>query len=303
MAPCGKLTPTVVYLPWPPKDPKKRAWMIRANRRLKLWRRLISENLSDYKEYIEDSLPVFSKAPSASSHSNGSQRVGKNYFQLVERFMLLAMRSRRRMGQTMSIDDAIYSTEIVIQCFTKMNNEDVSVPLRQTFANAMTDFYRAGHGRVAGLQKGQDRLGRLMFTLEREDAAEKPVRGVQAPTEHLGSGLVSLNTTSLEAAIVDHEVVEEQVDTIVANFEGTGDILPSHALMSYLSHLVHFKAAQNECMYNMTYGSIVPSPVPEDADHLNRSGADLRWKLNGLRQAPSQRNHGREELLWIMFCL
>ncbi|XGW16368.1 hypothetical protein V3C99_001662 [Haemonchus contortus] len=109
----------------------------------------ITANIADDLEYRGRSTihHVFTDAPEKTlmfAHeydtSNRNEEEGvQEYF--VQKYPVL-QRSTGRLGETMSVDDAIYSCEIVKDFFAKLQDAGVPVGVRSSFAKAVLSFYK-----------------------------------------------------------------------------------------------------------------------------------------------------------------
>ncbi|EYB96232.1 hypothetical protein Y032_0152g2874 [Ancylostoma ceylanicum] len=92
--------------------------MVRANEKLKLWRKLSREQhplLKQFKQHIMDALLGFSTAPSAPCYRAERFTTGRRgYVKLVERFMLPVKRSRRRFAVKLTV--GLAGRKLALRC-------------------------------------------------------------------------------------------------------------------------------------------------------------------------------------------
>ncbi|KAK6030790.1 hypothetical protein OSTOST_03062, partial [Ostertagia ostertagi] len=141
----------------PTSSSRGERWMSAVDEQLKLWRKLIRQQhpiLQSYSAYLETRTLVRVRDESGERELHQELRQSqKAYASNIERFMLVAMRSRKRLGQTVSIDDAIYSCEIITDFFRKLQDAGVVVSVRSLFAHSLLSFYKylnLNIGTVAG---------------------------------------------------------------------------------------------------------------------------------------------------------
>ncbi|VDM75449.1 unnamed protein product [Strongylus vulgaris] len=203
-----------------PATQREGAWG-RLDENLKFWRRLKSNShplLQQFAANIRESLP--------------------EYIPYVERFMIVAMRARQRMRQVVTVDDVIYSSEIIVMYMHRLKTEGATV--------------------------GRKILLHHIALLNAEERQMSSLRGT-APDSAYPSREGELYCVA--RAIVDHADIEKSVEKLMRIFDQKG-----RALWSYI---VHCNTGRNECIYKMVYGSIFPPEpnwqlsAPEEQEHFS----------------------------------
>ncbi|KAK6767357.1 hypothetical protein RB195_026561 [Necator americanus] len=277
----------------------EQGWMRNAEKKLKLWRKVKADQhklIQLFRFYIEEA--VLLPAGNDMDANDPSLTTSQNYVSYICRFMLVAMRSRQRLGRQISMDDAIYSSAILLHFFEVLKRNGVPTTTRMGFVKALASFYEFLRVNM-GSDKGQDRLQELkqashrarhiLSKLKSEDKKLQSYRGVlpsrkpQKPEEPY----------CVARAIVTHTRVIEEMKRIYVEYERSLTISSGNynyytgALMSYI---VHCNTARNECVYKMLYGSVFPPADRESSDTPPRSG---------VQKATIPSGDGESEEFWV----
>ncbi|KAK6047145.1 hypothetical protein COOONC_15353 [Cooperia oncophora] len=152
--------------------------------------------------------------------------------------MLVAMRSRKRFGETVSVDDAIFSCDIVKEFFRRLQNASVPVGVRSMFAKAILSFYRflqenigtaAGIDRINGIQQAVALAEREVNRLKNENEMLSTFSGISAERR-----LQELERYCAVRAIVKSKRIDERVAYMVQAFNENGSI--NHYNYNYCYH-------------------------------------------------------------------
>ncbi|KAL6736564.1 hypothetical protein Aduo_006902 [Ancylostoma duodenale] len=269
-------------------DRHQAGWMRRVDQTLKFWLKLSGDNhliLKGFKQHIKSGLPGCSSLPSTSRQSAEPLKNGTwKYVQYVERFMLIAMRCRRRLGETVTMDDAVFSPENLIRCFARLKTEGVTVGVRQYLAKALQCFYSyietnidaqvsmAGQQRLMELWKGRRTLEKIIGELKIEQKRDESRTHVLPSTKK----------------------------SVTAEFRRVNDIAQSEyncVMSAGFTYLVNFNTARNKCVYKMGYGSM--HTTEQAADREGPSAAAESDANNGLRLFTVPHGNGSVEELWM----
>lgn len=263
--------------------------------KLKIWRRLITAThpiLVMFRDDLKNQ--VYGPVEGALQRSGSVQGGCEKYESNVGRFMLVAMRARRRLGQIVTIDDIIYSGPMIPDFFRILLQSGVTVNTCIAFGKAIISLYKfvesqlvgaAGVARNVDIGKALSIIQKQYKLLTRELRKNVSLAGIAArPKRKEGASYC------VTRAIVEHEKVDRRVETIMEDFEKKGTI--SHcdytfvmgALMAYV---MHCSGTRNEAMYKMCYGSIVD--VSEGDANLASTGLIER----------NVRVDGRFHRIWI----
>ncbi|KAK5972415.1 hypothetical protein GCK32_011234, partial [Trichostrongylus colubriformis] len=214
----------------PPNSKRSLRWMNVVDSELKLWRKLIREQhpiLQHFHDYLKSKTSVPVRAGGGEQIYQETRNTCKSYASNVERFMLAAMRSRRRFGETVSVDDAIFSREIVEEFFKRLVDKNVQLSVRWSFSKAILSFYKflemnmgsaAGPTRTIVIGQAKELAAHLVDRAKQEKKRQNTYTGtdgrMQAEMEHY----------CVVRTVVDSKKIHERIKSIMRNFEREGSV-------------------------------------------------------------------------------
>ncbi|CAJ0598449.1 unnamed protein product [Cylicocyclus nassatus] len=249
---------------YPIQEGRSCDWMLEADRKLKLWRRLPLELhplLKQFCSHIETRvlLPDFGSEKGEIVVLKGRAL----YESYISRFMIVAMRARQRLGQTVSMDDGIYSSAVVMEFFQELQKCRVPVKTRLGFAQAIASFYdflnvyidaAASTFRLPAVAQARSRISYVIEGLRNELRSLSSYRAVrQAPAKEHEPYVVA-------RAIAKHRDILATLRCIYNKFGRTefiSRVQYNYFLGALMFYIIQCNTARNEVVYKMRFGSIV----------------------------------------------
>ncbi|KAK5986385.1 hypothetical protein GCK32_000360 [Trichostrongylus colubriformis] len=206
------------------------SWMSRVDSELKLWRKLIREQHPILQSYF-DALKRTTSVPVRMNNDlqvhQEVRQICRPYASNVERFMLVALRSRKRYGETVTLDDAIYSFAIIEEFFHRMQEAHVPVSVRSLFAKAILSFYKFIDMNM-GPGAGPDRCSAMRYALKyAEDKVKKTneeKRVLETYSGADGNKEPEMERYCVVRAIMESKRIGDGIKMVMQNFSTCGSL-------------------------------------------------------------------------------
>ncbi|KAK5980609.1 hypothetical protein GCK32_003582 [Trichostrongylus colubriformis] len=249
----------------PPNSKRSLRWMNVVDSELKLWRKLIREQhpiLQHFYDYLKSTTSVPVRTSGGEEMHQETRNTCKSYASNVERFMLVAMRSRRRFGETVSIDDAIFSREIVEDFFHRLVGNNVPLSVRSSFAKAILSFYKfieIEMGSAAGLTRSHviGQAKGLAAHIVEATNQERNRRITYTGTD--GCRPEAVEHYCVVRTVMDCKKITGSIKLIMQKFERERSVEKqdyNFVMSALMAYLVHCNGARNELTYKTRYGNI-----------------------------------------------
>ncbi|KAK6767374.1 hypothetical protein RB195_026574 [Necator americanus] len=207
--------------------------MEHADNELKFWRKLRAQDhplFQRYREYLESIMIIPVDGGSSMEIENKGRAT---YVSYLCRFMLVAMRSRRRLGRIVTMDDAIFSSGM-------------------------------GQQRLAEVEQARYRVKDILDRMKGEEKIQVSFRGVLPRRQRKAETLYCV-----VRMIVTHNRVLNAMREIYSEFADTHNLERreyNYFMGALMAYIVHCNTARNECIYKMMYGSIYPPSDREPSE-------------------------------------
>ncbi|VDM79068.1 unnamed protein product, partial [Strongylus vulgaris] len=170
-------------------------------------------------------------------------------------------------GETISIDDAIFSYKILSDFFETLQRYVVPAETRAGFAKAISTFYKfvganidvaiTTNLRSVVIQQAIERIETIAKNLRFEKKARESFRGVAPEATAMKKG----ELYCVARAVVQHKLVLQKLKSIYESFKANNSITMreyNYFIGALMCYIVQCNTARNECIYKMRVGSITP---------------------------------------------
>ncbi|KAK6736945.1 hypothetical protein RB195_019565 [Necator americanus] len=243
-----------------------------------------------YREYLESIMIIPVDGGSSMEIENKGRAT---YVSYLCRFMLVAMRSRRRLGRIVTMDDAIFSSGMLLSFFETIQKAKVPVTTRKGFIKALSTWYHflllvlntgMGQQRLAEVEQARYRVKDILDRMKGEEKIQVSFRGVLPRRQRKAETLYCV-----VRMIVAHNRVLNAMREIYSEFADTHNLERreyNYFMGALMAYIVHCNTARNECIYKMMYGSIYPPSDREPSE-------------TGLQKKSITRRDGVMEDYWV----
>ncbi|KAK6732898.1 hypothetical protein RB195_016959 [Necator americanus] len=181
--------------------------------------------------------------------------------------------SSLRLGRIVTMDDAIFSSGILLSFFETIQKAKVPVTTRKGFTKALSTWYHflllvrntgMGQQRLAEVEQARYRVKDILDRMKGEEKIQVTFRGVLPRRQRKAEMLCSV-----VRMIVTHNRVLNAMREIYSVCTDTHNLERreyNHFMGALMAYIVHCNTAGNECIYKMMHGSIYPPSDREPSE-------------------------------------
>ncbi|KAK6732881.1 hypothetical protein RB195_016949 [Necator americanus] len=177
------------------------------------------------------------------------------------------------LGRIVTMDDAIFSSGILLSFFETIQKAKVPVTTRKGFTKALSTWYHflllvrntgMGQQRLAEVEQARYRVKDILDRMKGEEKIQVTFRGVLPRRQRKAEMLCSV-----VRMIVTHNRVLNAMREIYSVCTDTHNLERreyNHFMGALMAYIVHCNTAGNECIYKMMHGSIYPPSDREPSE-------------------------------------